>query len=67
MGRLAQIRSQLPRTEPVYLVCASGNRSLAAADFLAQAGIQALSVAGGTGGWLRAGKPMVRGAREHAA
>jgi rhodanese-related sulfurtransferase len=67
MGRLAQVRSQLPRTEPVYLICASGNRSLAAADILAQAGIQALSVAGGTGAWIRAGKPIARGAREHAA
>jgi rhodanese-related sulfurtransferase len=67
MGRLAQVRSELPRTEAVYLICASGNRSLAAADFLAQAGIQALSVAGGTGAWLRAGKPIVRGAREDAA
>jgi len=67
MGRLAQLRSELPRTEPVYLICASGNRSLAAADFLAQAGIQALSVAGGTSAWLRAGKPVVRGARADAA
>jgi rhodanese-related sulfurtransferase len=66
MGRLAQIWSQLPRTEPVYLICASGNRSLTAADFLARAGIQALSVAGGTGAWRRAGRPIVRGAREDA-
>jgi len=57
MGRLAQVRSQLPRTEPVYLICASGNRSLAAADFLAQSGIQALSVAGGTGGGYGPGSP----------
>jgi rhodanese-related sulfurtransferase len=67
MGRLAQVRSELPRTERVYLICASGNHSLAAAGFLARAGIQALSVAGGTGAWRRAGKPVVRGAREDAA
>jgi rhodanese-related sulfurtransferase len=51
MGRLAQLRSELPHTEPVYLICASGNRSLAAADFLAQAGIQALSVARASRRW----------------
>ena len=67
MGRLAQVRSDLPRTEPVYLICATGSRSLAAADFLARAGVQALSVAGGTSAWLRAGPPIVHGARDHAA
>lgn len=67
MGRLAEVRPELSRTEPVYLICASGNRSLAAADFLAQAGIQSWSVAGGTGAWLRAGKPIVRGAHANAA
>ena len=67
LARLGEVRSELPRDEPVYVICASGNRSLAAADFLAGAGIQAYSVAGGTGAWTRAGKPIVYGAREHAA
>ena len=49
LSRLAQVRDDLPRSQPVYVICASGNRSLAAADFLAQSRIQAPSVAGGTG------------------
>jgi rhodanese-related sulfurtransferase len=67
LARLSEVRSELPHSEPVYVICASGNRSLAAADFLARAGIQAYSVAGGTGAWTRAGKPIVYGTREHAA
>jgi rhodanese-related sulfurtransferase len=67
LARLGQIRAELPHDEPVYVICASGNRSLAAADFLARVGIQAYSVAGGTGAWTRAGKPIVYGTREHAA
>jgi rhodanese-related sulfurtransferase len=67
MARLAQARDELPRTEPVYVICASGNRSKAAADFLAAAGFDARSVAGGTGAWTRAGRPVVYGAHECAA
>jgi rhodanese-related sulfurtransferase len=57
----------LPRTAPVYVICATGNRSLAAADFLARAGVDAWSVAGGTAGWQRAGHPVVRGAHAGAS
>src|SRR5215207_4662440 len=62
MGHLASRTAELPRTAPVYVICASGNRSLAAARFLASAGIDAWSVGGGTGAWARAGHPTVRGA-----
>jgi rhodanese-related sulfurtransferase len=41
MGQLPSRLAELPRTAPVYVICASGNRSLAAADFLARAGIDA--------------------------
>jgi rhodanese-related sulfurtransferase len=61
LGRLPQHLGDLPRGERVYLICASGNRSLAAADFLARAGIDAVSVAGGTGSWQRSGKPVTFG------
>lgn len=63
MGRLPQHLAELPRGRRVYLICASGNRSLAAADFLARAGIDAMSVAGGTGAWQRTGKPVIFGSR----
>ena len=58
---------ELPRHQPVYVVCASGNRSLTATSWLLSAGIDAYSVAGGTAGWLRLGKPVVRGSQESAA
>jgi rhodanese-related sulfurtransferase len=62
LGQLSSRTARLPRGEPVYVICASGNRSLAAAQFLATVGIDAWSVAGGTGHWARAGRPIVRGA-----
>jgi rhodanese-related sulfurtransferase len=65
MDQLPPRTRDLPRTAPVYVICASGNRSLAAANYLARAGIDAWSVAGGTTGWTRAGHPVIRGA--HAA
>ena len=59
----------LPKGEPVYVICASGNRSRTAASWLRAAGIDAISVAGGTGGWASQGLPIIRGrhANESAA
>ena len=65
LGQLSSHVGDLPRNVPVYVVCASGNRSLSAAGFLTAAGIDAWSVAGGTGAWLRSGRPVTRGM--HAA
>jgi rhodanese-related sulfurtransferase len=45
------------------VICASDNRGLAAADFLAGAGVDAIPVAGGTGAWQRAGRPVTAGTR----
>ncbi|HKS98033.1 MAG TPA: rhodanese-like domain-containing protein [Rugosimonospora sp.] len=64
MARLAEVRAQLPPREPVYVICASGNRSRAAAAFLAQLGIPAYSVTGGTAAWARAGHPVAHGGGE---
>jgi rhodanese-related sulfurtransferase len=65
LGLLSSHVGDLPRNVPVYVVCASGNRSLSAAGFLTAAGIDAWSVAGGTEAWIRAGRPVTRGM--HAA
>jgi rhodanese-related sulfurtransferase len=62
MAALPGHLAALPRTAPVYVICASGNRSLVAAGLLARAGVDARSVAGGTSAWIRAGHPVVRGA-----
>jgi rhodanese-related sulfurtransferase len=64
LTRLPSALAELPRTEPVYVICASGNRGKAAAGFLYDVGINAISVAEGTGGWVRTGRPVVPGARE---
>jgi rhodanese-related sulfurtransferase len=65
IGQLPARTRDLPRTAPVYVICATGNRSLAAAGYLARAGVEAWSVAGGTSGWTRAGHPVIHGV--HAA
>lgn len=49
---------ELPTDEPVYLVCAVGARSAQAAMFLAQHGVDAVNVGGGTRDWLMAGYPL---------
>lgn len=60
LARLGEFLAQLPRTGAVYVICASGNRSLTAADFLARAGVDAYSVAGGTSAWASTGRPVER-------
>lgn len=61
MGRLPSRTSELDRSRPVYVICASGGRSGAMADYLARAGFDARSVAGGTSAWIAAGRPVVAG------
>ena len=63
LGQLPAVVADLPRNRPVYVICASGNRSLAAAQFLARAGIDARSVSGGTAAWVRSGRAVVTGAQ----
>ncbi|MEV0738461.1 rhodanese-like domain-containing protein [Streptomyces sp. NPDC050549] len=58
---------ELPTDRPVFVICASGNRSRTAADLMTSRGIDACSVAGGTSAWARAGRPVAAGSHEHAA
>ena len=67
LGSLPNAVGDLPRGERVYVICASGNRSRTAAQWLRQAGVDAVSVAGGTGGWAAQGRPVVRGPHARAA
>ncbi|WP_166140042.1 rhodanese-like domain-containing protein [Nocardioides ochotonae] len=60
MGRLTSRLDELDRSRPVYVVCASGNRSSAMTDVLTSAGFDAVNVAGGTAAWTRAGRPTER-------
>ena len=63
LGQLRDRASKLDATAETFLICASGNRSLRAATSLAAAGIDAVSVAGGTSAWQSAGRPIVVGAK----
>ncbi len=63
MGQLSARMSEINRDEPVYVVCASGNRSSAMTDMLVTAGYDAWSVAGGTKAWIDSGRPVEEVAR----
>jgi rhodanese-related sulfurtransferase len=63
LDQLPQRVGEMPRDQRVYLICRPGKRSLAAVDLLTRAGIDAVSVSGGTDGWQRAGKPVTSGTR----
>jgi len=60
MGRLTSRLDELDRSRPVYVVCASGNRSSAMTDALTSAGFDAVNVAGGTSAWARSGRMLER-------
>jgi rhodanese-related sulfurtransferase len=52
----------VPPGRPLYVICASGGRSRAAANALvAQVGVEAVNVAGGTKGWVASGRAVVSG------
>lgn len=67
---LAQVlarHTELPAGEPVFVICASGNRSRSATDWLRSRGVEAVSVAEGTKGWIAQGRPVVRGPHANEA
>lgn len=62
LPELGERLDAIPQARPLYVICASGGRSRAAADALvAQVGIEAVNVAGGTKGWVASGRPVVSG------
>ena len=61
MSQLATRMGEIDKTSPVFVICASGNRSSAMTDLLRGAGFDAVSVAGGTGAWTRSGRPLEGG------
>ena len=50
-------------TDAVYVICQSGGRSRRAAEFVANHGVEAINVAGGTGAWVASGRDAVEGDR----
>lgn len=61
MGQLSSRLDEIDKNHPVYVLCASGNRSAAMTDLLVAAGYDAYSVAGGTAAWGRSGRPLETG------
>ncbi|MCA1841954.1 MAG: rhodanese-like domain-containing protein [Actinobacteria bacterium] len=61
LDELANRMDEIPTGETVYVVCASGGRSLTAAAALNQAGWDAVSVAGGTNKWAEEGRSIETG------
>ena len=55
LGELAARQDEIPDGDPLYVICAAGGRSLSAAKALVGAGYQAVSVSGGTNGWIERG------------
>jgi len=61
MGQLAARMDELDREGRIYVICQTGSRSLVMTDLLQRAGFDAVSVADGTAGWIRSGRPVNRG------
>lgn len=52
-----------PEGSTTYVVCKSGGRSMRAAQFLAEQGVETINVAGGTMAWVQSGRSVVTGDR----
>jgi rhodanese-related sulfurtransferase len=67
MSAFVERHAELPRDRPLFVMCASGNRSSAATAFLLRNGwTDVVNVEGGITAWQRAGLPVRRGAPESA-
>ena len=58
LGQVSARVGEIPQDQTVYVICRSGHRSGRAAQALADAGWQAINVAGGMQDWAAAGRPM---------
>jgi thioredoxin 1 len=61
MRQVAERAGELPTDEPVYVICATGNRSQSMSEVLRRAGVEAYSVMGGTSQWADEGREIVVG------
>lgn len=55
---LPALLPEVPKDRPVYVICQSGGRSAQATALMRAVGIDATTVAGGTGAWIEAGRPV---------
>ena len=61
LTELVARQDEIPEGDPLYVICAVGGRSLTAAKALVDAGYRAVSVAGGTNGWIERGGEVLTG------
>jgi rhodanese-related sulfurtransferase len=61
MGQVPAQLGVLDRGRPVYVICATGNRSAVTCELLATAGFEAVNVTGGLVAWMRSGRPVETG------
>lgn len=61
LGELMERKAEIPAADPLYVICAAGGRSLTATAALVDAGYTAVSVAGGTNGWIERGGEVAAG------
>jgi rhodanese-related sulfurtransferase len=61
---LTQRVGEVPKDQPVVVVCQVGQRSALAADFLNRAGYEAHNLEGGVEAWIAQGLPLVSGEGE---
>jgi rhodanese-related sulfurtransferase len=59
LGELGVKADEVPKDQPVYVICRSGGRSARATQVLAANGWDVTNVSDGMQGWESAGKPMV--------
>lgn len=59
LAQLGHRSAEIPREDTVFVICRSGMRSARVVLALAEAGWQAVNVAGGMQDWAAAGRPMV--------
>lgn len=61
LPNLSLALAELPKDQPVHVICQSGGRSAQATSLLRDLGYDAHSVSGGTAAWVDAGHPTVTG------
>jgi rhodanese-related sulfurtransferase len=58
LGQLPDKFHLIPKEEKIFVICRSGARSQSGADYLISQGYDAISVAGGTMGWISSGRDV---------
>jgi rhodanese-related sulfurtransferase len=58
LGQLPDKFQLVPKEEKIFVICRSGARSQSGADYLISQGYDAVSVAGGTMGWISSGREV---------